>query len=112
MLANTDVELRRRISNAKRTPAIDLPANQERTQGVSSNAGYVPQDPRGLVDSMQNQLCLLKDEVPARTEPPNFYPVRFLFFANRKSFRSCVCAHITQSSVAPPNHQREANPGD
>jgi len=42
---NTDVELRRRITNAKRTPAGDLPAIHRRTQGVSSNAGYVPQNP-------------------------------------------------------------------
>ena len=42
---NTDVELRRRITNAKRTPADDLTAIHRRTQGVSSNAGYVPQNP-------------------------------------------------------------------
>ena len=82
--------------------------------GVSCNDCYVPQNSCGLEDSCQSQLRLLEEERPARTEPPD---LRSCLCPNlfsspiEEPFRSCVCAHITQSSVAPPNHPREANPG-
>ena len=67
------------------------------------------------MDTEQSQLCLLEEEAPARTEPRDSWILNhsiLVFSRIDKPHRSCVCAHITQSSVAPPNHQREANHSD